>query len=68
MDKKQITPQIIMATLLSDFPGTAEVLIEHRMACVGCNMAAFETLEDAAHIYGIALNELLEALRQAVYN
>ena len=68
MDKQKITPQIIMAAMLADFPGTAEVLIKYRMACVGCSMAAFETLEDAARVYGIALNELLVALRRSAHH
>jgi len=32
------------------------------MACVGCLMARFETLENAARVYGVPLDELCNEL------
>jgi hypothetical protein len=36
------------------------------MACVGCSVAAFETLEDAAGNYGIPLHELTEDIIERI--
>ncbi len=38
------------------------------MACVGCSMAAFETLEDAARIYKIQPVQFLQDLEQIIQN
>jgi hybrid cluster-associated redox disulfide protein len=57
-----IEPNLTVADLLAAWPQTIPVFISHRMACVGCSMAAFETLGDAARIYGIRLDEFLSEL------
>jgi len=36
------------------------------MACVGCPMASFETLDEAAQAYGLAPEAVLQELRCAV--
>lgn len=43
-----------ISDLLRDYPQVIPVFLKHRMACVGCSMSAFETIESAASIYGIA--------------
>ncbi|MEO8503422.1 MAG: DUF1858 domain-containing protein [Acidobacteriota bacterium] len=40
-------------------PQAAEIFLEHHMACVGCVMSCFDTLADAALIYGIPIETLL---------
>jgi hybrid cluster-associated redox disulfide protein len=57
-----IDPNLTVAELLAAWPQTIPVFLSHRMACVGCSMAAFETLCDAARIYGIRSDELLSEL------
>ncbi len=37
--------------LLQLWPQTARVFIDKRMACVGCPVAGFETIEEVAAIY-----------------
>lgn len=39
--------------LLERFPQTACLLIRYRMACVGCDIAAFHTVAEAVAIYGV---------------
>jgi hybrid cluster-associated redox disulfide protein len=46
-------------------PAAARVFMRRKMACVGCVMAPFETLRDAARIYGIPEAELLAGLARA---
>ena len=45
-------------------PLAARILVQHRMHCVGCAIAAFETVAEACEIYGISLQELLDALNE----
>lgn len=52
-----------VAELLEQWPACANVLNDMRMACVGCELSAFETLADAARVYGADERQLLVALR-----
>ena len=42
----------------------AEVLLQFGMGCVGCPSAQAETIEEAARVHGIELEQLLEALNR----
>jgi hybrid cluster-associated redox disulfide protein len=52
-------------SLLAMRPDAATVLLRHGMACVGCVMARFETLAEAAREYRLDPRELLKELRAA---
>lgn len=61
-----LTPHTTIASLLADYPQAAPVLLRHKMSCVGCDMATFETLEDAARIYRQDLDGLIRELSRAM--
>jgi hybrid cluster-associated redox disulfide protein len=54
---------------LDQFPVLAAVFVRRGMACVGCAMARFDTLAEAARVYGqeadVFLAELGDAARTA---
>lgn len=55
-----------VAETLQRWPQTIPVFMRRRMACVGCAVTPFETLADAATIYGIDPAQFLQELRQTV--
>ncbi len=57
-----LTLETTMAELLEECPEAGQVLARRGMACVGCDMAAFETLGEAARSYGVDPDELLRAV------
>jgi hybrid cluster-associated redox disulfide protein len=59
------TAETGVARLLGRHPATARVFLAHRMACVGCSLAAFETLADAAREYRLPLADFLAELEHA---
>ena len=59
---RALTLQTTMAELLEDCPAAGAVLARRGMACVGCVMAPFETLGEAARAYGTDPDELLHAV------
>ena len=61
-----LSPWTSVAELLSRYPMCIPVFLGHRMACVGCSMAAFDTIADAANNYGLAVELLLEEMRGVV--
>lgn len=61
-----IQQKMTVRELLDRFPETAKVFIHRRMACVGCPVEEFDTLEDAARIYRMDIQELLNDLQNAI--
>ena len=54
-----VTRTTTVADLLAARPGAAPAFVARGMACVGCPMARFETLADAAAAYSVDLAALL---------
>lgn len=51
-----------VSAYLERCPQGARVFLAHRMACVGCSLAKFDTLGDAARVYGLPLDAFLQEL------
>ena len=60
-----LTVHLTMAELLAAWPAAGSVLAHRGMACVGCAMARFETVEEAAAAYGFDADEFLDEVRRA---
>lgn len=58
-----ITPQTNLDRLFEICPQAVPCFLKRRMACVGCSMARFETLEGAAAIYQVDLQALLAEIQ-----
>jgi hybrid cluster-associated redox disulfide protein len=65
MKHPQLEANLIVAEVLARWPQTIPVFIRHRMACVGCAMAPFETLSEIAAVYKLDLDRFLNELQQA---
>jgi hybrid cluster-associated redox disulfide protein len=66
MEHSIVSPDILVAELFNKYPQTVPIFIGYQMSCVGCDMNGFETLEDAAKIYGIQVDQLIAALEKAI--
>ncbi len=56
----------LVADVLRRWPETTAVFLRRRMACIGCSMAPFMTLREAAHSYGLPPETLLGELVAAI--
>lgn len=59
-----LTGDLTVAALLATHPRAIRVLLRHRMSCIGCLMARFETLRDAAAVYRLDERELLDEIEE----
>jgi hybrid cluster-associated redox disulfide protein len=57
--------RLTLDELMRRWPGTISVFVRHRMACVGCMMAPFMTVADAAREYGLDAASLGRELTEA---
>lgn len=60
----KINKDMTIGEIVRTFPESAGVLMNFGMGCVGCPSAQAETLEQAAMVHGMDLNQLLEALNK----
>ncbi len=63
--KTPISLTSTVADVLADVPATAAAFMKRRLDCVGCDMAAFETIGDVAANYRLDAAELLSDIRRA---
>lgn len=63
-----LTPNLTVSELLNCWPETLPVFFRHRMACVGCLISHFETVEGAAAVYGLNLDSFMQELQYVVSN
>ncbi len=58
--------ELTIAELLTTWPATMTVFLQRRMECVGCVMARFETVDEAAVNYAIPAPVLLAEIYAAI--
>ncbi|MBU3091128.1 DUF1858 domain-containing protein [Clostridium sp. CM028] len=58
----KITKDMTIGEVVRQNPESVEVLMSFGMGCVGCPSAQAETLEEAAMVHGLNLEELMTAL------
>lgn len=51
-----------LAQLIMDHPGTAEILLDYGLHCVGCFANSFDTIEMGAKIHGFSDEEVAEMI------
>lgn len=62
----KITKDMTIGEVVRNFPQSVRVLMSFGMGCVGCPSAQAETLEEAAMVHGMNLDDLMNALNAAV--
>ncbi len=60
-----VHPQLTVAEVLERWPATAAVFGQRCMACVGCAMAPFDTIGEAATVYVVQVEGFLAELQRA---
>lgn len=61
-----ITKDQTIGEVIQTNPNTAKVLLQFGMHCLGCAIASGETIEQAASVHGLDLENLLAALNEVV--
>lgn len=64
MAKKKITAKTKFDEILNINPEAGMILFEHGMHCVGCGMAAMETLEQGCAAHGMEKKEIKELIER----
>lgn len=60
----KLTKEMTIGQILRTSPEAADILMDFGMGCLGCPSSQAESLEDAAAVHGIDIDDLLDALVQ----
>jgi len=52
--------------VVKSHPETLEVFSKHGLHCIGCAVAAFESIEEGAMVHGIDIDALISDLNKAL--
>ena len=59
-----ITKDMLIGEILKTKPEAAQILMGFGMGCIGCPSSQMESLEQAAAVHGINVDDLIEALNK----
>jgi hybrid cluster-associated redox disulfide protein len=62
----RMTKQMLVGEALRLHPSAGETFFSHGMACAQCMEAVDETIEDAARMHGVSVDQLLHELNALV--
>lgn len=61
---EKITKDMMLGDLVSKYPKAAEIMLERGLHCVGCHVAAFETVEQGALAHGMKKKDMEEMIKE----
>ncbi|MDP6670187.1 MAG: DUF1858 domain-containing protein [archaeon] len=53
MDDEKITKNMTLGDIISKHPESAAVIMKYGLHCIGCHVAAWETLEQGSKSHGL---------------
>ena len=66
MAEKLITREMPIGDVVRTHPETIAVFMKNGLHCIGCAVAAFESIAEGAAAHGIPIDPLMEQLNEAV--
>ena len=65
-EKIRITKEMAIGEIVSKYPDTITVFMEHGLHCIGCAAAHFENLAQGCEAHGIDADKLVDDLNKAI--
>jgi hybrid cluster-associated redox disulfide protein len=65
----KITRKMTLGEAVTKYPKTAEVMMAYGLHCIGCHVAAWESIEDGARGHGLTdqkIDEMVEEMNKKV--
>ena len=62
MAETAITKEMPISDVVRKHPETIEVFLKHGLHCIGCAVAAFESIAEGAAVHGIDIDVLVDDL------
>lgn len=62
--KKLINKNMLFAEVIQNYPDAAVIMMKKGLHCIGCGMAAYETIAQGSLMHGINPDKLVEELNK----
>jgi hybrid cluster-associated redox disulfide protein len=62
--QEAITKDMTLGELVTRYPQTAQIMFSYGLHCIGCHMAAHETIEQGASAHGMDAKEIAKMVRE----
>ncbi|QSX05133.1 DUF1858 domain-containing protein [Sedimentibacter sp. zth1] len=59
-----VTKDSLIGEVIQENPNAVEILMSFGLGCVGCPSAQMESLEEAAMVHGVNVDNMIEALNK----
>lgn len=63
-----IDAKTMVSEVLNRHPSTMRVFIDHRMACIGCVIAPYHTIEEACAEYDLEVDSIMREMAGTLHN
>ncbi len=60
----EITKDMRIAEVIRNKPEAIEILLNFGLGCIGCPASQMESIEEAAMVHGLKVEDLIEALNK----
>lgn len=64
MAKSKITKEMSIEEIINKIPNSAEIMFNYGLHCVGCHVAASESLEDGAKAHGLSDKQISDMVKE----
>ena len=65
MEELYVTRETLIGEIVNDYPEAIDVLFAIGMHCIGCPASQGESLEEAAAVHGIDIDDLMKYIEEA---
>ena len=68
-EEKKIKKDMIIGKVVKNYPETAKIMFNYGLHCIGCHVAASETLEQGCKAHGIEdkdIDEMVKEMNKAI--
>lgn len=62
--REKITKGMTLEEIIKEYPETVDVMLKRGLHCVGCHVAAWETLEQGAKAHGMSDKNIESMLKE----
>ena len=61
-----IDSHFLVDDVMTCWPATIRVFLDFKLGCIGCPIASFHSVDDACREHGVACDDFMAALRNAI--
>ena len=69
MQKNKVDKNMTLGEVVQKYPKSAEIMMKYGLHCIGCHVAAWETIEQGAQVHGMdrkEVDKMVEEINSAI--